>query len=145
MAQAQITLRKDDKFRTKIQSRHHVYYADEPEDAGGDDTAATPMEMAMGSLGACIAITVKLYADRKGWPLEGIDVSLDSQRFNAKDYDAYEGDAQFIHEIRKGIKFHGDLSEDQLERLYDIAGKCPVHRLIANPVFFVEKALEEES
>jgi len=145
MSKATVRLLASDGYRTTIQSRNHIYHADEPEDAGGKDEYATPSEMVMGALGSCIAITVKLYADRKQWPLESIEVDLDYERFNAKDYASYEGDAAFVHEVRKSIKLHGPLDESQRERLLDIAGKCPVHRLLATPTFFVEAALKEES
>jgi len=145
MAKAFVRLKKEDGYKAQIQSGKHTYYADEPEDKGGTDTMATPSEMAMGALGACIAITVRMYANRKGWPLEEVVVDLDFERFKGADYPEYEGDAGFVHEVRKGIRFTGDLTEEQLERLYEIAGKCPVHRLLSTPTFFVEKALEEDS
>jgi uncharacterized OsmC-like protein len=132
-------------YRTEIKSRGHTYYADEPEDDGGLDSGPTPVEMAMGSLGACIAITMRLYAERKGWPLEGVEIDLDFERFKGADYAAYEGDERYIHEIRKAIKLHGDLTPEQRERILDIGGKCPVHRLIATPSFFVEQELAKES
>jgi uncharacterized OsmC-like protein len=141
---ARVRLFAADGYRTTVQSRNHIYHADEPEEAGGKDEYATPAELAMGALGSCIAITVKLYADRKKWPLEGIEIDLDFERFNAKDYAASASDEGFVHEIRKSIKLHGALDAEQRERLLDIAGKCPVHRLIATPSFFVETVLKEE-
>ncbi len=145
MAKASVSLRTEDGFKTRIQARDHVYYADEPADKGGTDEMATPSEMAMGALGACIAITVRMYADRKGWPVERVDVDLDFERFKGSEYPGYDGDAGFVHEVRKSIRFTGDLSDEQRERLLEIAGKCPVHRLLALPTFFVEQALEEEN
>lgn len=144
MAKAVVRLGKEG-YRTEIQSGKHTYYADEPADKGGTDTAPTPSQMAMGALGACIAITLRLYAERKQWPLEGVEVSLDFERFNGKDYDAYDGDELYIHEIRESIVLKGPLDEKQTERLMDIATKCPVRRLIATPSFFVEELLEGET
>ena len=132
-------------YQTTIYTRDHVYHADEPESSGGTDTAVTPMEMLLGSLGSCIAITLRLYAERKKWDLTGVELELDSERFNGKDYADYEGDELFVHEIRKRIVLKGDLSDDQRERLMDIAGKCPVHRLIATPTFFVDELLAGET
>lgn len=123
-------------YKTDIETRQHTYHADEPLDAGGTDAAVTPMEMLMGSLGSCIAITMKLYADRKKWAVERIDIELDIERFNGKDYAEYEGDAQFVHEIREKITIVGDLTDEQRERLLDIATKCPVSRAIEFPAFF---------
>lgn len=128
-----------DGLRTQITTRDQTWYADEPLEEGGSNTAPTPMEMLRGALGSCIAITVMMYAQRKKWPLQGVEVQIDSQRFNAGDYPAYQGDAQFVHEIREHVVLHGpDLTDDQRARLLDVATKCPVRRLIANPVFFTE-------
>lgn len=139
------TVRLSDGLRAEIKVRNHTIYADEPLDAGGTDTAPTPMEMLAGALGACIAITVKLYAQRKEWPLESVEVRLNIQRHNGSEYPAYSGDAPFVHEVRKNVVFNGPLSEEQLERLYEIAGKCPVHRVIESPAFFVNELLESEN
>jgi putative redox protein len=142
MAETTVTLREG--YKAEIRSRSHVYYADEPVEAGGADAMATPTEMLMGALGACIAITCKMYAERKGWPLSGVDVRLDFERFNGKDYPDYQGDAQFVHEIREHLTFHGDLTEEQRERLMDIATKCPVSRVIELPTFFKRMQAEQE-
>jgi len=89
-----------------------------------------------------MAITCKLYAERKGWPLTGIDIHLDYTRFTGRDYAAYKGDAQFVHEIREAFTFHGDLTAEQRERLLDIASKCPVSRVIEFPAFFERMVME---
>jgi putative redox protein len=134
--------RLESGYRTEITTRTHTWYADEPVEQGGEDSAPTPMEMLRGALGSCIAITLRLYAERKKWPLEGIDVAVESQRFNAKDYADYEGDEAFVHEFREHIVLHGPLTDDQKARLMAIAGKCPVRRAIASPAFFFEEMLE---
>lgn len=131
-------------YRTTITSREHTYYADEPLDAGGEDSAPTPSEMLMGALGSCVAITIKLYAERKKWPLEGVDVALDYERFKGADYADYEGDAAFVHEIREAITLHGPLDADQKERLLEIGSRCPVRRVIELPSFFKGESLETE-
>ncbi|QPC82633.1 OsmC family protein [Phototrophicus methaneseepsis] len=130
-------------YRTRIQSRDHVFYADEPVDSGGENSGPMPTELLMGALGACIAITCRLYAERKKWPLEGIEIELDYERFSGKDYEGYIGDELFVHEISKFIAFKGDLTEEQRERLLEIAGRCPVHRLIALPSFFKEELVDD--
>ena len=131
-------------MRCEITSRQHVYYADEPEDGGGSDLAPTPTEMLLGALGGCIAITTRMYAQRKGWPLEGVEVSLDMERFRKGEYPGYDGEFPFVHEIRDQIIFHGPLDDKQRERLLEIADRCPVHRVIANPAFFVEEMIATE-
>lgn len=140
MAKAIVRLKEG--YKTTIESRDHVYHADEPLDAGGTNEGPTPVEMFMGALGSCIAITMRLYAERKGWPLEGVEVALDFERFNGKDYPGYEGDAMFVHEIRESIVLHGDLSEEQREKILEIAEKCPVARIVDLPSFFKREVLE---
>lgn len=98
----------------------------------------------MGALGSCIAMTMRLYADRKGWALEGVEIELDFERFKARNYPAYDGDERYVHEITKKITLHGSLTEQQRERIIEIGGICPVHRLIATPSFFVQEVLEQE-
>lgn len=143
MEKAYITLKKDG-LQTTIQSRHHIYHADEAVESGGTDTMVGPVEMTMGALGSCVAMTMKLYADRKGWPLDGVEVEVEVERFRGSDYPAYDGDEAYIHEIRQRIKLHGDLSAEQHERILEIGGKCPVHRLLATPTFWVETVLSAD-
>ncbi len=139
-----ISVRLDKGYQTAIQIRQHTVMADELISDGGTDIAPTPMEIMVGAVGACVAVTTKAYAQRKGWPLEGVSIELDIERFKSSDYAAYNGDAAFVHEIREAVRFDGPLSEEQLARLKEIAGKCPVHRVLENPVFFVEKDFEAE-
>ncbi len=145
MAKATVRLGQQG-LRTDIQIRNHTIYADEPVDDGGTDTAPTPTELLMGALGSCMAITARLYAQRKGWPLEGVEVALDVERFAGKEYAGYEGNAAFVHEVRNQIVFHGPLDDEQRARLLDIASRCPVHRIVENPAFFVnvDNLLEAE-
>jgi putative redox protein len=143
MGKAFVTL-ENEGMQTTIHTRHHTYHTDEPFDAGGNDTMVTPMEMVMGALGSCIAMTMKMYADRKKWNLERVEVTVESERFNAKDYPEYEGDEHYVHEIRKRVKLFGDLSDDQRNRILEIGGKCPVHRLLATPTFFKDDLLSTE-
>ncbi len=143
MAQTKIKLGPDG-YRTDVQVRGHTFHADEPMQDGGTDLAPTPMELMLGALGSCMAMTARMYAERKGWPLEGVEVSLDIERFSGKDYATYTGDANFVHEIRKQIQFLGPLDAKQRERLLEIAGRCPVRRAVENPAFFVEELIEEE-
>ena len=121
-----------------IRSGNHTYYSDEPAAKGGADRGPMPTELLLGALGSCVAITLRIYADRKGWPLEGVKIAVDFQRFRGEEYEAYEGDAGFIHEFREAITLEGPLTEEQKERLLDIATKCPVRRAIELPAFFKE-------
>ena len=125
-----------DGMRTTISVRQHEWHVDEPISDGGEDTAPTPGEMMLGALGSCMAITCKMYADRKGWDLQSVEVAVDYERFKGSDYPAHDGADAFVHEVRKSLVFHGNLDEKQRRRLHDIAGKCPIHRLLATPTYF---------
>lgn len=138
----EITLR--DETRTEIKVRHHEWHCDEPVADGGGDTAPTPGEMMLGALGSCMAITCKMYARRKGWDLQAVEVQVDYERFKGADYPLHDGAELYVHEVRKALTFHGDLDDKQRRRLYDIAGKCPIHRLLASPTYFVDMALAAE-
>jgi uncharacterized OsmC-like protein len=137
-----ITVRIEQGYRTAIHIRNHTVIADELIQDGGTDTGPTPMEILLGTVGACIAVTTQAYAQRKAWPLEGVSVELEMERIRREDYPAYSGDAAFVHEIRETIHFEGSLTEAQRTRLLAVAGKCPVHLTLENPVFFVENLAE---
>ena len=104
-------------YQTSMTARTHTFSADEPVDAGGTDTAATPIELLLGSLAACTTITLRMYAMRKQWPLEGVDVQVD---YAAKPAPAFV----------KHITLRGPLDDDQKARLLEIAEACPVARLL---------------
>ena len=139
-----VDIRLRDGFQATVRARQHQWQADEPLVDGGDDSGPTPGEMMLGALGSCMAITCKLYAERKGWDLRGVDVQVDYERFKGADYPQHDGSALYVHEVRKSLIFHGDLDDKQRRRLHDIAGKCPIHRLLSTPTYFVELAEGEQ-
>lgn len=108
----------DNGYLTSMTTRTHTFTADEPTDVGGTDAAATPIELLMGSLAACTAITVRMYAVRKAWPLAGIDVQVD-----------YASTPTPL--LVKHITLRGGLDDVQRARLVEIADRCPVSRLLA--------------
>ncbi|HVO71463.1 MAG TPA: OsmC family protein [Aggregatilineaceae bacterium] len=132
-----ISVRSEQGYRTAINIRQHTVIADELVQDGGTDTGPTPMEIVVGTAGACIAVTTRAYAQRHGWPLESVSVELELKRFRREDYPSYTGDARDVNEIREHITFEGALTEEQRERLLSVASKCPVHLTLENPVFFV--------
>ncbi len=134
----------EDGYYTTASSRQHRWHADLPESSDGTDNAPTPEELLMGTLGSCMSQTGKLYAARKGWQIDRIEIRLNFERFSGKDYPGYEGDANFVHEIREYITLEGPLDDAQKKRIIEIMGKCPVRRVIANPVFFTEMQPEVE-
>jgi len=105
---------------------NHQWLADEPVADGGANLGPSPMRMLLGSLGACTAITLKMYAARKQWPLSGIEVTL---QLNPQGKAAAGG-----NDITRQITLHGELSDEQRERLLQIANACPVHKLLTGEV-----------
>jgi putative redox protein len=117
----------------------HTFTTDEPLEVGGEDAGPDPYTLLLGALGSCIAMTVRLYARRKAWPLEGVTVRLRQSRIHAKDcaecVNATEG---YVHRIERAVTFEGNLSEEQHTRLQEIAHKCPVHKTLTSPIVIAE-------
>ncbi len=130
---ATITLRNGDNLQQIITTREHTFIIDEPERAGGDDAGPDPYEVLLASLAGCTAITLVLYARRKEWPLDEIEVTLENSRIHSDDCLNWEGDDTFIDEIKRHIVLRGDLSDEQRERLAYIATRCPVHKTLTTP------------
>jgi putative redox protein len=121
--------RENGTFRHDLQIREHHMTADEPEETGGDDSGPSPQELLAASLASCTAITIEMYAKRKGWEIGDLEVSVDYEP-------AQRGSpTKFQMEVR----MPKELPEDQRERLMQIAAKCPVHRTLEGEVMFDEK------
>ena len=108
--------------------------ADEPLEAGGRDAGPNPYELLTAALGACTAITLRMYADRKEWPLDGITVSLRHNKVHDADCRDCPEKARKIDAFERVIALHGALSAEQRQRLLEIADRCPVHRSLHEPV-----------
>lgn len=132
----------EDGYQTTVDAREHQWHADLENDGG--NSAPTPEELLLGALGSCMAQTARLYAARKGWQIDRIDVTLDFERFKGSEYAAYDGDSAFVHEIREHIIIQGPLTDEQRARILEIMGKCPVRRILTSPTFIVEAQLETE-
>ena len=132
-----IVVRCEQDYRTEIRIRDHTIVADELVDDGGTDEGPTPLEIFTGTVGACVAVTTRAYAQRKNWALESITVEIELQRYKGAEYPFYDGGAPYVHEVRERICFEGALTDEQKARLLAIAAKCPVHAVLDNPVFFV--------
>lgn len=118
------------RYQTEILARTHSIVADEPLAAGGTDTGPSPFELLMAALGACTSITLRMYADRKEWPLEEIGVRLRHRRLPPSEQSVgAEGRAR-EHEISQEVELVGSLDAEQRERLMQIAHRCPVHRAL---------------
>lgn len=112
----------------------HVLQADEPVNAGGNDAGPNPYELLLAALGSCASITVRMYAERKQWPLEGVHAELSWTQIHAEDCAACDSNLQFVPGIEMELVFRGDLSEEQRLRLIEIANRCPVHRTLSSQV-----------
>lgn len=122
-----------DHYHTEIRAGEHGLIADEPESVGGSDNGPDPYALLLASLGACKAITVRMYADRKQWPLDKLDIILSHQKVHANDCDDCEQVDGMVSVIDCVITPQGDLSDEQKHRLVEIAGMCPVHKTITGP------------
>ncbi len=116
------------RFQQAIAAGPHRLLADEPESYGGKDTGPTPYGLLLAGLGACTAMTVRMYADRKKWPLERVRVTLRHEKIHAEDCADCETKVGRIDHISRDLAFFGDLDADQRARLLEISEKCPVHR-----------------
>lgn len=104
--------------------------ADEPVPLGGTDRGPTPYEYLLSALGSCMAMTLRMYADRKAWPLEGVEIRLRTARAHEKDCEQCETEKVGITEIERQIEFSGPLTEEQRGRLLQIADRCPVKQTL---------------
>lgn len=139
-AKGSIVVRLDgDSFTTDIMVRHHGLTADEPESIGGNDFGPTPYELLSASLGACTAMTLKMYARRKKWDLKEVRVTLEHQKDHATDLNACEMTDSKIDFFYRTIELTGELDREQKDRLLEIADKCPVHRTLHGPVRVVTR------
>ncbi|MEO8452939.1 MAG: OsmC family protein [Gemmatimonadota bacterium] len=117
-------------FRAETTARTHAFTIDEPVAVGGTDAGPTPYEYLLGALSGCMAMTLRIYADRKGWPLENVEVRLRTARSHEPDCENCETGAVGITKIEREIDFAGPLSDEQRKRLLQIADKCPVKQTL---------------
>jgi putative redox protein len=129
-----VVVRSQAGLTQSIDIRGHQLTADEPSDVGGDDAGPNPYELLLSALGACTAMTVRMYARRKGWPLESIEVALSHQRIHAEDCANCETREGFLDHITKAISLHGPLDTEQRQRLMEISERCPVQRTLEHEV-----------
>lgn len=117
-------------YAQAIKARVHEWAAGEPADVGGTDNGPTPYELLLSALGACTAITLEMYAARKGWALDKVHVTLEHSR----EVRAGENEGMPVDMIDRIIRLEGDLDDEKRARLIAIAEKCPVHRTLTNQI-----------
>lgn len=121
-------------FRTDLRAGPHALIADEPIALGGTGLGPTPYELLLGALSSCMAMTLRMYADRKGWPLESVRVHLRTERAHAKDCADCERNEVGMPYIARRIELAGPLDEEQRRRLHQIADRCPVKQTLERGV-----------
>ena len=121
--------RENGTFKHDVEIRKHSLVSDEPEDHGGGDSGPSPQELLAASLASCTAITIEMYANRKGWDIGDIGVDVDYEPAQRGSFTRFKMTVQLPKE----------LPEDQRERLMQIGAKCPVHRTLEGEVMFDEK------
>jgi putative redox protein len=126
-----------DKYRTEITAGGQTFIADEPVSVGGAGNAPTPYDLLLGAIGSCTAMTVRMYADRKGWPLESVTIRLRTAENHAKDCVDCVDKTVGMHAIERELEFEGDLDDEQRERLTLIADRCPVKQTIERGIRIV--------
>ncbi len=117
-------------YRTEITAGDHAVVADEPATAGGTDGGPSPYELLLAAIGSCTAMTMRMYAARKQWPLEEVTVRLRTGRRHSEDCADCEQRPVGIQQIDRQIDMKGDLTDEQRERLLYIADRCPVKQTL---------------
>lgn len=117
-------------FRADVTARTHTFAADEPTALGGTDAGPTPYEYLLGALSSCMAMTLRMYASRKGWPLESVVIQLRTARSHEPDCEHCDTSAVGIKQIERRIELKGALTEEQRARLHQIADRCPVKQTL---------------
>jgi putative redox protein len=127
---ATVVVRSTTGLRQEVSAGRHRLVADEPVETGGADGGPDPYALLLAALGACTSMTLRLYAQRKGWPLEEVTVELQHAKVHAKDCAECEGDTGFIDRVQRRIRLRGALDAVQVARLAEIARRCPVHKTL---------------
>ena len=120
-------------YTQQITAGRHQLVADEPQPIG-DDEGPTPYDLLLAALGACTSMTVRMYANRKGWRLDRVQVTLRHKRIHARDCADCETKVGWVSHIDRAIEITGDLDDTQRQQLMRIAQRCPVHQTLSSEV-----------
>lgn len=121
-------------YKTVMHAGRHELICDEPDTKGGEDVGPDPYDYLLMSLGACSVITMKMYADRKKWPVEDLYIEMLHYK---KEADGNGDKSEKVDVIEKELVIKGDLTDEQIDRLVEISKKCPVHKTLMNSVELV--------
>lgn len=114
------------RYQQEIRAGNHLLIADEPVSVGGEDAGPSPFDLLLAALGACTSMTIRMYAERKQLPLTRVEVTLT--------HDKTERDGKLLDRVTRHLQLEGSLDEEQRARLMEIANRCPVHRVLAQPL-----------
>lgn len=128
-------------YTSDIKAREHTLVADEPESVGGADLGPTPYDLLLSGLGACTGMTLRMYADRKKWDLKEVRVHLSHSKIHKDDCDTCDTKESKIDKIERIIEVEGNLTDDQKQRLSEIADKCPVHKTLHSEIHIETRLL----
>jgi putative redox protein len=117
-------------FQQRVEVGPHAFDADEPISDGGADAGPNPYDLLLAALGTCTSMTLKLFARKRGWPLESVQVVLTHERLHVEDCADCEGGKRRVERIDRRIVLGGPLDAAQCTKLLEIADKCPVHRTL---------------
>lgn len=123
-----------DGFTTQLKVGSHYITADEPVSYGGNNFGPSPYELVSAGLSACTAMTIQMYAKRKKWPLENVEVHTSYQKLHADDCQNCDSSEAKIDTFQRAIKLTGSLDDKQIARIMEIADKCPVHRTLKSEI-----------
>lgn len=131
----------DDQFATQMKVGNHYMLADEPEHVGGSDFGPNPYEFVAAGLSACTAMTIQMYARRKGWVIDNVEVHTSYSKDHAVDCEHCDDSTAKIDTFNREIKLVSNLDEKQVKRILQIADKCPVHKTLHNETQVITKLI----
>ncbi|MGI9325381.1 MAG: bifunctional alpha/beta hydrolase/OsmC family protein [Pseudomonadales bacterium] len=134
----------NNKFLRQITTDDHAWVADEPINVGGDNLGPDPYEHLLAALGACTSMTIRMYANRKGLNLEDVEIELAHSREYIKDCEDCEQGDRRIDVLTRSIRFTGELTAEQTQRLLEIADRCPVHRTLEGELQITTQAIQQK-
>jgi putative redox protein len=133
----QVSVESVENVQVRVETADHSWIADEPPGVG-DGNGPGPYDLLLGAIGSCMTMTLLMYARRKEWPLERVAVDIQHDRVHADDAANAEKPGGMVEHFRIELVLHGELDDDQIERLSDISTRCPVRKTLAGAHVFHE-------